>query len=107
MESEIVITLLDAVEEDTNGDAVNLSGGPKAVFIQSDDFGGGTVTVQVSVDSGTTWHTAKQKDGTTNMTATGNAALVMWEYPPGVQLRAILGSSTTPDPLSVYLVGQT
>lgn len=101
-----MITLLDAVDENTDGDAVNIYGGPKAVFIQGTNYGGGTVTVEVSIDA-TVWHTAQQKDGVTDMTASANAALVMWEYPAGVQIRATLtGAGGAEEDVSAFLVGQ-
>lgn len=101
-----MITLLDGVSANTNGDAVNLLGGALSVFVQGTDFGGGTVTLEVSVDGGTVWHTAKQQDGVTDLTASGNSTFVMWGYAAGVAVRATLTGASGADTVSVFLVGQ-
>lgn len=58
-------------------------------------FGGGTVTVQVSVDDGANWVTARDAS---------NAAIAFTEegaygvnlLPPGVKVRLAIGTATTP-----------
>lgn len=73
---------------DGQSDTVNWLGG-KGCFVCYGTWGGGTATLQFSVDSGTTWLDA----GTdTTITANGGGIFEL----PVCQLRVDLASSTTP-----------
>lgn len=72
------------------------SGKGKAHIVASGSFGGGTLTLEVSPDGGTTWVAT-----TSTLTAAG---VIVAEVPSfaAARVRATLGSSTTPN-LNVWL----
>lgn len=93
--------LLNAVTEDTNGTPVSADGGSKTLVVWSTDFGGGTVTVQVSPDAGTTWIPLAQSGVALAFTA--NGAHIIDRLGQGLLVRAVLSGSTTPDAVSAAL----
>jgi hypothetical protein len=62
------------------------------------NFGGGTVTLQCSLD-GATWVSAVLPNtaGTAAMAATANATRHLTDLPAGLQFRLSIGAATTPD----------
>lgn len=60
----MITKLLDAVDVDTNGAGVSGDGARRLCHIYAVAFGGGTVTLQMSTNGGTTWTTLIQADGT-------------------------------------------
>lgn len=51
------IILLNGISVNTTGSAKNTTGSGQNICVWATNFGGGSVTVQVSPDSGTTWIT--------------------------------------------------
>lgn len=84
--------LLTDVSVDVNGTAIESDGAGKLLIVWATDFGGGTVTVQVSPDGGTTW-IALLVIGTA-VAFTANAAQFLDRVGQGMQIRAILSGSS-------------
>jgi len=55
--------LFDGQSADGQSDSIEHTGGRRTAIITG-DFGGGTVTIQISPDGGTTWVTMTDQDGT-------------------------------------------
>lgn len=88
-------TLLDAVDEDTDGSGVEFGTRQIGVWVIGDDFGSGTVTIQVSPDSGTHWITPAESTFTAN-------GYGIFEFDGSFQMRATLSGSTSPSNVSVF-----
>jgi len=84
--------LLEDVSVDTDGTGAKADGGNKTVAIWGTDFGGGTVTLEGSPDSGTTWITLTI--GGASATFTANAIRMVDRLGQGMQVRATLTGSS-------------
>ncbi len=78
---------------DGNTDTIRWRGG-KGTFGAQGTFGGGTVKLQMSMDSGTTWIEADQSGTEATFTSNG---FYNFEFAEGVLLRANLAGATAPD----------
>lgn len=96
------VLLLNGVTEDTDGEAVFGDGSAKNLQVNSTDFGGGTVSIQGSLDSGTTWITLLKDDGNP-ASFTSNAFFGIRQFNPTVLVRAVLDGATDPDPVYVRM----
>lgn len=70
-------------------------------------FGGGTLSLEFSLDDGTTWTLLKKVETATDPdpTLTENGSFVFWSAPtsaPGYRLRLTLAGATTPN-INVYI----
>lgn len=88
----VALVLLDEVDVDTVGDAVAVDGGEHTVVVWGANFGGGTVTIELSPDDGTTWITL-QDWSLTNVDFTANEARMIGALGQGLKLRAVLSGS--------------
>ena len=93
--------LLNGVVEDTTGEAFG-SNGSDAMFAFVGTFGGGTVTIQISLD-GVVWSTLRDSSGAdveiTAQVQDVYAVKIKSDY----SVRAVLSGSTTPS-LTVTMV---
>lgn len=100
--------LLDGVTADTDGSAFEI---PQragrglwhnlfSLYVWSSDFGGGTVTLQVSPDNGVNWFTARTVDEGQATTTISDVLTVRLR---GSRVRAKLSGATSPDPVTVML----
>lgn len=93
--ADIAYWLLNGVTEDINGTGIAADGSKHSFAIWSTDFGGGSVSLQASPDGGTTWITLII--GGAAATYSANTVGVIDYLGPGMLIRAILASSTSPD----------
>jgi hypothetical protein len=82
--------LLNNVDVDTDSVVLTSQGGPLYLNVRGDDYGGGTVTVEVRSmnDPDARWNAVL------NATFTADFSGPRGNVPPGVQLRATLTGST-------------
>ncbi len=88
------------------GYEVTWPGGNGQVSAQG-TFGGGTLSLEFSLDDGTTWTLLKKVETATDPdpTLTENGSFVFWSLPtsaPGYRLRLTLAGATTPN-INVYI----
>ena len=105
------ITLLSAVTVDTTSSTFTLplkthtAGSDQhhySVFVSSSDFGSGTVTIELSVDGGSNWFTARSpSDAQASFTQSDHLII---ETPRSGLLRARLNGSTSPSALTVQIL---
>ena len=97
-----MISLLDAVDVDTDGALVTAAVYPKIIAVWAVDFGGGTVNLETSPDAGVTWIPIT-RDGIA-LTYTANAVdQISGLIAQGFPVRATLTGSTTPSDVSAAL----
>jgi hypothetical protein len=97
-----MINLLNAVDVDTDGSLVTASVYPKIIAVWADDFGGGTVNIETSPDSGTTWIPITR--GGVALTYTANSVdQISGLIAQGFPIRATLTGSTSPSNVSAAL----
>ena len=95
-----MIKLLDGVSEDTTGEAVRFQAGDKRVYIDADDFGGGTVIFEIlRPDTSDRWVPLN------NASFTSNVSEIFKMPENGVRLRASLSGSTSPSNVTVGVDG--
>lgn len=97
----MLIKLLDNVTANTNGAAFHCSGSDYTLIVFSTDFGSGTVQLQISPDSGTTW-VALMEDGLPTA-YTSNVTKLIQKVSTNFLIRAVLTGATSPSALSVYI----
>ena len=96
-------TLLDAINEDTDGVANYQYGGNLVVYAQADDWGSGTATLEASCDGGTTWFSLLKPDGSTAVTFTANGYANALACGKDAMIRATLTGSTSPANVTVKI----
>lgn len=84
--------LLDNVSVDVSGDPIEGLGAGMALDIWATSFGGGSVSIELSPDNGTTWITASY--GGNPATFTENTAKYIVKIGLGELIRATLTGST-------------
>ncbi len=95
-----MIKLLEDVDVDVEGVTFNSEGGPKALYVWADDFGGGTVSIESSADNIT--FIALQENGV-DIAITEDSINIIDYLAQGVKVRAILSGSTSPVDLNAWL----
>ena len=96
-----VLKLLDAVDVDTVGAGFNGDGGAKTLTVFADDYGGGTITLQISDDGGTHWVPVTYNGS--DFSATADTSREIVKVSQGQLIRATLSGSTAASNVSVYL----
>ena len=94
------LTLLDNVAVDGSGAAHFVDGGTYSLFVQATAFGGGSVSVESSVD-GTTWITLSESG--TPIALTGNAVRSIAGLSQGLMVRGTLTGSTAASGVTVTM----
>ena len=84
--------LLDNVSVDTVGDPQQGEGGSKQISVWADDFGGGSVTIEISPDNGHTWNILIYLGNPAIFTS--NIDFFLFKFAQGVLLRAVLAGSS-------------
>ena len=84
--------LLKNISVDTNGDGLRTDGSEKTVSVWGTSFGGGTVAIQASPDSGTTWITLTEAG--TPIAITSNEIKKIDHLGQGMLIRATLAGSS-------------
>ncbi len=97
-----MISLLDAVDLDTDGSLVTATVYPKIVAVWATDFGGGTVNLETSPDDGVTWIPIT-RNGVALTYTTNTVDQISGLIPQGFPIRATLTGSTTPTDVSAAL----
>ena len=87
--------------QNTNTPPWVAKGGPMIIHVKGgggSNFGGGTVTLQCSVD-GTNWVAAPlpNANGTSAMVVTAEGVRHLTDLPAGLKMRLSIGAATTPD----------
>jgi hypothetical protein len=93
--------LLDKVDVDTDGNAVTTVTQPKVLVVWATSYGSGTVSFQISPDSGATWITPSIGGTPCEYTAD-----VVTNLPPigqGMQVRAVLTGSSGANDVSAAI----
>jgi hypothetical protein len=87
-----MINLLDNVSVDTVGEGFNTLGTDGVLAIYADNFGGGSVSIELSPDGGATWIIATQNG--LPFSATANATVTINRVGQSMKIRAVLAGST-------------
>lgn len=95
--------LLDAINVDAVGNFENGDGSERIILITADDFGGGTVTLELAETKvGSTPVTASDLSGAPQ-DVTDNRAFSIGPVPNGMKIRARLAGSSGADNLRVVM----
>jgi len=86
------IYLLNDVSVDTVGTPKSNDGSSKNIFVTASNFGGGTVTIEASIDDAI-WVPLKQPDGT-DAAFTENTVFYVQGLTTGAKYRATLAGAT-------------
>lgn len=81
--------LLDNVNVDTDGTPVTFRGGPGVIFVRGDNFGNGTITIEIATSDDPTTRFGVLEDGT----FTGEATVKIDYLANGSQLKAVFTGS--------------
>lgn len=102
MAKQIDLLGANGIDADASGDAIGWNGGEGTLVVWATAFGGGTVTLELSPDEGTTWIAVGTE---TTLTANGAAG---FKLAAGVQIRATLSGSAAADAVRarVFQVGR-
>ena len=95
-----MIILLQNISADTVGEALSGDGKSKQLLVSATDFGGGSVTLEVSLDK-TNW--APLTKGGVPAVYTANATDYARVVGMATYIRATLSGSTNPSNLNVFL----
>ncbi len=86
------VRLLDNANADTTGSPVTGSGASKSITVFADNFGGGTVTLELSDDNGGHWVPVTQEG--TAVTFVENTSAFLRKLAQGQKIRAKLSGSS-------------
>lgn len=95
------IILLDGVDADTNGEAFPTYGSDQTLVIQAASYGGGTVNIEISRDSGASWVPLTINGVIATFNSDG--AYLVNRISAHYLVRATLTSSTSPSNVFVEL----
>jgi hypothetical protein len=84
--------LLDNVSVDTIGTPQAGDGGSKQISVWATDFGGGSVTIELSPNNGVTWNTLIYNSNPAVFTE--NIDFFLFKFSQGVLMRAALSGSS-------------
>lgn len=96
------ILLLDSVDVDTAGEAFNVDGGFYTVVVEATSFGGGTVTLQGRYGKAGSWIVLT--DNGVPAEYTESILRGLNDFARGMEIRAVLSSSTSASGVTVRLV---
>ncbi len=82
--------LLDNVSVDTDGTPVKFNGGPGVIYVRGDNFGGGTVDIQIATGDDSALRFGVLADGS----FTGEGTVKIDYLATGSRLKAVLSGST-------------
>jgi len=90
--------LLDNVNADTTSSEIEFQGGSRVIVVRGDDFGGGTVAIEVKSNNDSRFLAVEDA----SFTADGDK--ILDSTVPGLTFRAVLSGSTSPSNVFAELI---